>query len=123
MLSICVFSSYSTLSLNRAASGCDDQVAPQTGLGSMVGLAVRVNLPAIGIFHSLWSVTKISIPLKRTSVSTVTDLRNYHLVFYLDNGAPYPYSVQAVSDLYNGITNLGLPLPGSKVGVVSIFAA
>ena len=60
-------------------SGCDGQVAPQTNAGSVVGLAVRLNLPAIAVFHSLWSITKISVPLKRTAVATVSNLSNYQV--------------------------------------------
>lgn len=76
------------LTFLAADSGCDGQVAPRTNMGSVVGLAVRLNLPAISVFHSLWSITKIAVPLKRTAVSTVTNLANYQVVFYLDNGVP-----------------------------------
>lgn len=98
--------------LPLADSGCDGQAAPQTSDGSVVGLAVRLNLPAIGVYHScelslrrcspglpqrtlarpplrrLWSITKIAVPLKRTAVATIRDLSNYQIVFYLDNGVP-----------------------------------
>ena len=36
----------------------------------------------------LWSINKIAVPLKRTAISTVSDLSNYQIVFYLDNGVP-----------------------------------
>ena len=38
--------------LAPADTGCDGRAAPQTINGSVFGLAVRVNLPAIGIYHT-----------------------------------------------------------------------
>ena len=55
-------------------SGCGSR--PQIGLG------VRVFLPDTNTAANLWSVTNISIPLSRTSVSTITSLANYEVVFY-----------------------------------------
>lgn len=98
---------YSDVAYTNA--GCDDQLGPQNTLGAVVrapacwggralpptlppscaapyqaGLAVRVFLPDTLTSAKLWSVTNISIPLKRTSVSTAATatLSNYELVFY-----------------------------------------
>ena len=95
---------YSDIAYTNA--GCDDQIGPQDLIGAFVrayacaaarcycpdrvscclllqvGLGVRIFLPDTNTSASLWSVTNISIPLSRTSVSRTTTLDNYELVFY-----------------------------------------
>lgn len=50
--------------------------------------SLHPHFPAPHCSH--WSITKIAVPLRRTSISTVTDLSNYQIVFYQDSGSLAP---------------------------------
>jgi hypothetical protein len=101
-------------------SGCDDQTAPQNGQGAMTALAVRLFLPNTSNFNSVWSITKLRMPLKCTSVATATTLGNYRLNFYADNGVAQPTTTAGFNALQIALLNAAnpnslLPMPGQLV--------
>ena len=51
-------------------SGCDDQTAPQTSNGSVVGIAVRINLPAIAVYHTWARGSGVLLSLTRKNAHT-----------------------------------------------------
>jgi hypothetical protein len=98
---------------------------PANGLGKVASLAVRLFLPNTTNFNSVWSITKLRLPLSCTSIAATTTLGNYRLNFYSDNGAVVPTSDAGFAALQLDLLlaanpNSLLPLPSQLVCRVAV---
>ena len=110
--------SYSTIAINACdlrhapprttVSGCDERLTG-SGVGAVIGFAVRVPLPA-SASSSMWSVTSVRIPLSQTDISSTFYLSGYQLAFFADDGA-------TIAGASTSAPFTGYPLPGARVRI------